>query len=117
METEQLRLAPALGDVLGALIRGDLDAHLEQVDVVLRARRRHLRELKGQEALTLAPGTRVRIVGNISPRYLAGVTGTVRRVEARGAKGLVRIDVDPGCGTGRYPRADLGVPASCVEAL
>ena len=52
-------------------------------------RQRHARKVAAQ----LDTGSRVRIVGNIKPKYLAGLAGTVDKLE--GSKVHVRLDCGP----------------------
>jgi hypothetical protein len=78
--------------LLVAIADGRLDDHLTALAEAVRARQHLLHTVRSATALaTLCPGDRVRITESVSPRYLAGMQGTV-------------IDVDDQTATIRLPR-------------
>jgi hypothetical protein len=78
--------------LLVAIADGRLDDHLTAVAEAVHARQHLLLTVRSATALaTLCPGDRVRITEAVSPRYLAGMQGTV-------------IDVDDQAATIRLPR-------------
>jgi hypothetical protein len=97
------------------LASGKYDAQLEALSAAIRARRKYLSVQKGLASKAeLSPGDKVAITGNISPKYLIGVTGTVSRFPARRA-GDVQVDIDEAYHqrVSRYGTS-VGVPASCL---
>jgi hypothetical protein len=78
--------------LLVAIADGRLDDHLTALAEAVHARQKLLHTVRSATALaTLCPGDRVRITEAVSPRYLAGIQGTV-------------IDVDDHAATIRLPR-------------
>jgi hypothetical protein len=87
----QAALAPERS-LLVAIADGRLDDHLTALAEAVHARQHLLHTVRSANALaTLCPGDRVRITEAVSPRYLAGMQGTV-------------IDVDDQTATIRLPR-------------
>jgi hypothetical protein len=78
--------------LLDAIVDGELDDHLTALAEAVDARRRLLQTVRSATALaTLCVGDEVRINHAVSPRYLAGLQGTV-------------IDIDDRAATIRLPR-------------
>ena len=68
--------------LLDAIADGDLDDHLGALAAAIEARRRLLYTVDSSHVLaTLCVGDLVRITEEISPRYLAGIEGTVVEVD------------------------------------
>ena len=81
--------------LLDAIAGGELDDHLGALDAAIDARRHLLHTIDSSHALaTLCVGDRVRINDRISPRYLAGLEGTVAEVDDHAA--TVRLDLPIG---------------------
>lgn len=107
----------SLGEMLRAIVTGELDDDLDQLSDTIHSRRRLLEEAKRlQNIASLTPGTAVRIVGNIRPKAMVGLVGTVVSTDGK----HIRIDVHPRCAhlvPYRYPKTNLGVPANCLERI
>lgn len=110
-------------DVIGAILDGTMDEHMDELLDAYKARRNTVRNNKAQlNALTLKPGARVRLV-NLSPKYLSGLTGEIvepiERTQRRGKPRFdVKVDSMPPQGTRRfYNNTVHGVPASAIEAI
>ena len=81
--------------LLDAIAGGELDDHLGALAAAIDARRHLLHTIDSSHALaTLCVGDRVRINDRISPRYLAGLEGTVAEVDDHAA--TVRLDLPIG---------------------
>ncbi len=81
----QSALAPERS-LLAAIADGRLDDHLTALAEAVHARQQLLHTARAGTALaTLCPGDRVRITEAVSPRYLAGMQGTVIDVDDRAA--------------------------------
>ena len=101
-----------IADIIQAITNGDADSDMATVSAALRARGKYLSQQKAMvNKATLAPGTRVTIRGNIRPKYLLDLTGTVS--EDGHKAGFIMVDIDAGQYTGRYGK-HLNIPASCL---
>jgi hypothetical protein len=81
--------------LLDAIAEGELDDHLGAIAGAVDARRRLLHTIDSSHMLaTLCLGDRVRISQRVSPRYLAGLDGTVVEIDDRAA--TVRLDFPVG---------------------
>src|SRR5438270_11692041 len=93
------------------------DKHLETIMAACNARRRMVRDQTGQRNMLELneKGKRVRIKGNIRPKYLLGYEGTVvdRPFHFRESAGTIYVYL--GTKVRRYGPV-VGVPASAVEA-
>lgn len=96
------------GDIILSIIDGLAD---ENLDGIINAARQRDRALAYRKAATLKDGDKVRLCGNLSPKYLVGLEGTVSG-QATGD----RVPVDIGIGARRY-RGVVRVPLACVEAV
>jgi hypothetical protein len=77
--------------LLDAIAEGELDDHLGAIAAAVDARRRLLDTIDSSVMLaTLCLGDRVRISERISPRYLAGLDGTIVDIDDRTA--TIRLD-------------------------
>ena len=77
--------------LLDAIANGELDDHLGAIAAAVDARRRLLQTIDSSHILaTLCVGDRVRIGQRVSPRYLAGLDGTIVELDDRAA--TVRLD-------------------------
>jgi hypothetical protein len=102
--------------IIGSIAAGEFDAVLEPLNDLVQARRQMLNEQKkANNKIEFVPGTRVRICGNIRPKYLLGITGTVS-VRMPSRRGDIRVDIDPiyRSSMGRY---NDSIPANCLEAV
>jgi len=74
------------GSLLDAIADGQLDDHLTALPEAVEARRRLLHTVRSATALaTLCVGDHVRINHDVSPRYLAGLQGTIVDIDDHGA--------------------------------
>src|SRR5262245_29139309 len=84
-------LSPAERSLLDAIAEGELDDHLGAIASAVDARRRLLHTIESSHRLaTLCVGDRVRIGQRVSPRYLAGLDGTIVEFDDHAA--TVRLD-------------------------
>lgn len=100
----------------------DLVTLYEDVAAVYHQRFPSRSERKRQAARTLSVGDRVRTKTNLSPKYLTGRTGTVRKVNQTTAD----VELDSWAGvndryvqtskTGHFGTRFIRVPAVCLEA-
>lgn len=72
------------------------------------------------KAMAFMPGDRVRVIGNINPKYLLGMTGSVisdgKTIRA-GTK-QVRMSVKLDSPIGRFKAlSPIGIPVECLEKL
>ena len=93
--------------LLDAIAEGELDDHLGAIAAAVDARRRLLHTIDSSHMLaTLCTGDRVRIGQRVSPRYLAGLDGTIVELEDRAA--TVRLDFP----VGRFESGRVRSPAA-----
>jgi hypothetical protein len=104
--------ADAKRSLLDAIAEGELDDHLGAVAAAVDARRRLLQTIDSSHMLaTLCVGDRVRIGQRVSPRYLAGLDGTIVELDDRAA--TVRLDFP----VGRFERGRVRCPPLVLEKL
>lgn len=104
---------PRVMEVLNDIARGNLDDDLDRIAREVYDRRKIVAGMRARATVrALRVGDKVRLVRNIKPRYLVGLTGTVK------GKLQTKIDIviDEGQDTGRFGRT-LRTPASCVEKI
>jgi hypothetical protein len=102
--------ADAERSLLDAIAEGELDDHLGAVAAAVDARRRLLQTIDSSHMLaTLCVGDRVRIGQRVSPRYLAGLDGTIIELDDRTA--TVRLDVP----VGRFESGRVRCPPLVLE--
>jgi hypothetical protein len=105
---------PKICDFVADITAGDYDDKLDQLkaefDTVLRRRQIVL-------ANQITIGDRIKITGNMKPKYLTGVTGTVLSKDRRGF--WVQMDKDhPNLAGRKYENyGEVGLPISCVSKL
>jgi hypothetical protein len=98
--------------LLDAIAEGELDDHLGAIAAAVAARRRLLDTIDSSHMLaTLCLGDRVRISQRVSPRYLAGLDGTVVEIDNRAA--TVRHDFP----IGRFESGRVRCPPVALEKL
>jgi hypothetical protein len=96
--------------LLDAIAEGELDDHLGAIAGAVDARRRLLHTIDSSHMLaTLCLGDRVRISQRVSPRYLAGLDGTVVEIDDRAA--TVRLDFP----VGRFESGRVRCPPLALE--
>jgi hypothetical protein len=96
--------------LLDAIAEGELDDHLGAIAGAVDARRRLLHTIDSSHMLaTLCLGDRVRISQHVSPRYLAGLDGTVVEIDDRAA--TVRLDSP----VGRFESGRVRCPPLALE--
>jgi hypothetical protein len=96
--------------LLDAIAEGELDDHLAAIASAVDARRRLLHTIDSSHMLaTLCVGDRVRIGQRVSPRYLAGLDGTIVELDDRAA--TVRLDSP----IGRFESGRVHCPPLVLE--
>lgn len=96
--------------LLDAIADGELDEHLGAISSAVDARRRLLHTIDSSHVLaTLCVGDRVRIGQRVSPRYLAGLDGTIVEIDERAA--TVRLDSP----VGRFESGRVRCPPLVLE--
>jgi hypothetical protein len=96
--------------LLDAIAEGDLDDHLGAIAAAVDARRRLLHTINSSHMLaTVCVGDRVRIGQRVSPRYLAGLAGTIVEIDDRAA--TVRLDFP----VGRFESGRVRCPPLVLE--
>ncbi|HEX2412309.1 MAG TPA: hypothetical protein VHJ39_14170 [Solirubrobacteraceae bacterium] len=103
-------VSPAERSLLDAIAEGELDDHLGALASAVDARRRLLHTIDSSHMLaTLCVGDRVRIGQRVSPRYLAGLDGTIVELDDRAA--TVRL----GSPIGRFESGRVRCPPLVLE--
>ncbi len=96
--------------LLDAIAEGELDDHLCAIAAAVDARRRLLHTIDSSHMLaTLCVGDRVRISHRVSPRYLAGLDGTIVEIDDRAA--TVHLDYP----VGRFESGRVRCPPLALE--
>ena len=96
-------------EIIGAINSGEVDDDLDMIMDTARSRQRRAATARAQE---FRRGDIIRVVGNISPKYLVGAEATV--VEVAGSKITARLNSE----VGRYREgAEVGIPAVCVQRV
>jgi len=96
--------------LLDAIAKGELDNRLGAIAAAVDARRRLLETIDSSHMLaTLCVGDRVRIGQRVSPRYLAGLDGTIVELDDRAA--TVRLDIP----VGRFESGRVRCPPLVIE--
>jgi hypothetical protein len=96
--------------LLDAIAEGELDDHLGAIAAAVDARRRLLHTIDSSHMLaTLCVGDRVRISQRVSPRYLAGLDGTIVEIDDRAA--TVHLDYP----VGRFESGRVRCPPLALE--
>ena len=98
--------------LLVAIADGRLDDHLTAIAEAVHARQHLLHTVRSANALAmLCPGDRVRITEAVSPRYLAGMQGTVMEVDDHAA--TIRLPRP----VGRFHSGQVRCPPLALEKL
>lgn len=98
--------------LLDAIADGDLDEHLTALADAIHARQRLLHTVRSATVLaTLCAGDHVRVNQAVSPRYLAGLRGTVVDVDDRAATIQLARPV------GRFRSGVVRCPALALDRL
>jgi hypothetical protein len=98
--------------LLEAIADGELDDHLSALADAIEAREQLLHTVRSASVLAnLCVGDRVRIRSHVSPRYLAGLLGTVVAIDHRAA--TVRLPAP----IGRFDTGRVRCPALALEKL
>ena len=96
--------------LLDAIAEGELDDHLGAIAAAVDARRRLLHTIDSSHMLaTFCIGDRVRIGQRVSPRYLAGLDGTIVEIDDRAA--TVRLNSP----VGRFESGRVRCPPLVLE--
>jgi hypothetical protein len=100
----------ATRSLLDAIAEGEVDDHLASIAAAVEARRHLLDTIDSRHILaTLCLGDRVRIGPRVSPRYLAGLDGTVVELDDRAA--TVQLDIP----VGRFESGRVRCPPLALE--
>src|SRR4051812_50217675 len=100
------------GSLLDAIAAGELDDHLEALAAAVAARRELLHPVRSSlQLMSLCEGDLVRINQRISPRYLAGLHGTV--VDVDHAAATVQLERP----VGRFESGRLRCPPLALDKL
>lgn len=105
-------------EVIVAITEGSYDEYIDLLRECVIARHNYLAEQQGiQNKMTMSSGSRVRTCGNLRPKYLLGIVGTVSSTPPN-RRGDIMVDIDPMYyrRLGRYGRK-LSVPATCLELV
>jgi hypothetical protein len=103
-------------DVISQVADGVHDVNLKALLAAVRARHEYLNRQRGlRNQVAMTPGTRVRVSGNIRPKYLLGLTGTVSGKPSN-REGDLHVQLDSHQRTGRYSHS-LNVPATCLTEI
>ena len=102
--------------LIASIINGDYDDDLDRIIEAVKSRRRENSERRGRiNALTLKPGTRVRLKG-LSPKYLNGLEGEIITDPLGGSGKKHRIAVKLDHPARRYGSI-VRPPGNCMEAI
>lgn len=118
MSTKEERTREYVSALMKHVSKGRLDNHLQSIADVTLLRLRHIREeTAARNKAEMVPGTRVQITGNIKPRYLYGLKGTVvdETYPRQTDKVLTSVKLDKGR-VGRYGPI-IFVPSALVHKL
>ena len=96
-----------LTDLLTAIVQGDYDGDEQAIYDAFKTRRSIRSQIAGA---SFKPGDKVRIAGDIRPKYLIGLEGTI---DHKRGKGFVLEGLGPVAQ--QYQRAAF--PADCLEAI
>jgi preprotein translocase subunit YajC len=100
----------------------DLEQTLERADAedmatIARLVKDRMQQIRSEQVMALKPGDRVRLVGSLRPKYLLGLTATVKSIGTKS----VRIDTTNEQSwrfqAPRFVQANLKVPITCVEVV
>jgi hypothetical protein len=98
--------------LLAAIADGQLDDHLTALADAVHGRRQLLHTVRSAAALaSLCPGDRVRMTEAVSPRYLAGMHGTVIDLDDQAATVRLARPV------GRFHSGQVRCPPLALEKL
>jgi hypothetical protein len=98
--------------LLDAIAGGELDDHLGALAAAIDARRHVLHTIDSSNVLAaLCIGDRVRVNDRISPRYLAGLDGTVIEIDDHAA--TIRLELP----IGRFRSGRVRCPPLALEKL
>lgn len=95
--------------IVAQIVGGDIDADLDTIADAVRLRQQAIARNVGA---ALRPGSKIEIGGNISPKYMIGITGTVVRVA--GKKAVITIAESQGRFTAG---AEIKVPLTCCTPV
>jgi hypothetical protein len=91
-----------------AIMTGELDDQLDRIIETIQLRRKTIRETrKAINSMSATVGQKVKLADNLRPKYLAGVSGTITKLE--GNTLLVELPY----AMGRYGK-NVRVPADLV---
>lgn len=103
---------PTIDDVLTAISDGRLDPHLAALAQAITDRDRTRADEQARSALQhLAVGGRVRLDGQVKPRYLQNATGTIHHID--GTTVTVHLDTP----TGRFTNGHVSCSARTLHPI
>ena len=98
--------------LLEAIAAGELDDHLDALAAAVGARRELLHTVRSAtRSMSLCEGDLVRINQRISPRYLAGLHGTVLDIDH------AAVTIELGRPVGRFRNGHARVPPLALDKL
>lgn len=106
-------------EVVTAIARGTLDVELTAISEAIRGRTRYLDSVKAEvNQLQLKPGTKVRILPGLKPKYTAGLTGKIADAPSTRAGDLMFEFDDRSFEVVRHRfRRVVGIPASLLTKV
>lgn len=99
-------------EIISTIVSGHVDASLEVIVKAIRMRRENLNDSK---VLLLKPGDEVRFNTQANPKYLEGITATVKKVNRK----TVNVDIpDNAYGARKFRGArDVRTPIAIVDKV
>jgi preprotein translocase subunit YajC len=74
-------------------------------------------QIRSEQVMSLKPGDRVRLTGSLRPKYLLGLTATVKSIGTKSVRVDTRAEVSWGVQAPRFVQANLKIPITCVEVV
>ena len=100
--------------IIDLIDAGRMDDIVDELIDAAVARRKFKNEMKGAvNRISMPVGTRVQLAGDLRPKYLLGVPGTVSSRPSK-RRGDIMVELD--YRVGRFSKI-IGVPASCLELI
>lgn len=100
--------------VADRILAGEADGDFESVYDAIKQRQKVLAR---RLASSLNPGDKVRVLANITPKTLHGLTGTVVSVGKTRIQVQTDADVPAQGRSRRVPQGEYGFPPQCLEVI
>lgn len=98
--------------LLAGISTGAFDRDLDDIATLVAERRKRIRSVTAQRnAAVLNVGDRVRVVGNLRPKYIVGCEGEVVKTNT------TTVTVRFGANAGRFSHREVRVPANCLRRI